>query len=246
MKIDALFHHVMKAAGTSVIHSMFNTPGYNLHADQNHLLPLTIVRKNDFFIAYNDYALIQRIRHATKIDMESSKHVVLVRDPIQRFISLVNHFRVIEMRIKNKHPWAPVIGGGSWERMFLSTHGCDIMSENSDANISKVLDSELIHYFLLFDGKNYAGSIQASVLHDTRNLQCQYVRQENFKEDLAKVCDLEHNRINVTQTDADEYNMKNWTWDNCSSQTKQRLIDLTADEYGMLKNRGVLYNIPNV
>ena len=157
MKIDALFHHVMKAAGTSVIHSMFNTPGYNLHADQNHLLPLTIVRKNDFFIAYNDYALIQRIRHATKIDMESSKHVVLVRDPIQRFISLVNHFRVIEMRIKNKHPWAPVIGGGSWERMFLSTHGCDIMSENSDANISKVLDSELIHYFLLFDGKNYAG-----------------------------------------------------------------------------------------
>lgn len=247
-KPDIVIHHIMKTAGTSLIRMLYDAK-LRFHCRPHYFAGMNLMgcfRHNNQNILYNntvDYRILTR-----NYAIENSLHLILIRDPIERFFSMLNHMRVLEFKETKSTGNKVELNGGDWSIFHLGSVGVEIESNNVDKQIQTIIDTQKYLDLLLNARENDAhGTSQYSML---KNLQYRaknkaYLKLEEFDTEYKKYFPrLKLRKDNVTADDLKELGLIKWKYNDLSDEYKMKVKILFIDEYNMLNSEGIVYNIP--
>lgn len=238
----------MKTAGTSLINMLTDTR-LRFHCKPKKLGDVNLMgcfKHNNQNILYNntvDYRILTR-----NYAIEDSLHLILIRDPIVRFFSMLNHMRVLEFKENSGKGPLVKLNGGDWSLFHLGSVGVEIESNDVDKQIQTIIDTQKYLTLLVSEMENNAnGTSQYSIL---KNLQSRaknkaYLKLEEFDTEYKKYFPrLKLRKDNVTSDDLNELGLVKWKYNDLSDEYKMKVKMLFEDEYNMLKSEGIVYNIP--
>jgi len=209
------YHHIMKTGGTAIRKWMENSDRYaNAQHRQHTSYSQVYIIKNHFYV-YNHITNIKNI----KIKFEPVKHIISIRDPIDRHTS---KYIKTDLDFLNLKPVKHIIS----IRDPISRH-------------ISVMNYSLQEGYEIFSTENGIDQLQWLNNNLSQMNSYEFIRQEFHQEDFNKA--FENDDIlslqNVTQ-------VKKYSWDTMSEEEKDKLRQRYEPEYNMLKSLGIQYNIP--